>query len=85
MIILMQMQFEVLDALAVFWWMKLDYDVSIMWISEFWVRLLETDYFFTEPLSKTIFSAKIRARTFFSKKTSPPQNIKWTVHKSDSS
>ena len=34
----------------------LDFDVSNMSISEFWVRLLETDYFFfTVPLSKIIF------------------------------
>ena len=32
-----------------------DFDVSNMSISEFWVRLLETDCFVTVPLSKIIF------------------------------
>ena len=63
----------------------LDFDVSNMPISEFWVTLLETDYFFTVPLSKIIFSVKIRARKFFSTKNQapppPPENVKWTVHK----
>ena len=60
----------------------LDFDVSNMSISEFWIRLLETDYLFHSAIEQNInfFSAKIKARNFFRKKKQP-QNIKWTVPK----
>ena len=44
-----------------------------MSISEFWVSLLETDYFFHSAIEQDyFFSAKIRARKFFFEKIPRP-------------
>ena len=44
-------------------------------ISEFWIMLLETDYFFHSAIGQDYFSVKIRARKFFSRKIkqAPPE------------
>ena len=63
---------------------NLDFDVSNMSISEIWVRLLETDYFFHSAIEQNyFFQPKSEQGNFFRKnsKPPPPQNTKWTVPK----
>ena len=50
----------------------LDFDVSNMSISEFWVRLLETDYLFHGAIEQYyFFQPKSKQGFFFRKKTAP--------------
>ena len=59
----------------------LDFDISNIPISEFWVTIGERLFFFTVPLSKIIFFSQNQSKEiFFEKNPSPPPlNIKWTV------
>ena len=75
-----------INLIIVFWREKkiLDFDVSNMPISEFCVRLLETDYFFHSAIEQDYFFSQNQSKEiFFSKKIPspppPPLNIKWTV------
>ena len=49
----------------------LDFDVSNLPISELWVTLLKTGFFFTELLSNIIFFSQNQSKDIFS--TPPPQ------------